>query len=996
MEVKHYQRDFGWNFQELMLHRVHEILLVASPYDAFILEEDGRLTEQILNEYLGMNLRYAPRVWRVSTARETLKLISRRKFDLVLLMMRIPDMDPISLGADIKKRYSKKPVILLLFDESELRQLPDPIPRSSIDKVFMYSGNADLFPAIVKYIEDKQNVSRDVRKGDVRTIIVIEDNPRYYSLMLPMIYKEIVYHTTHLINRSLTNAHRLLHKRGRPRILMASTYEEAMGFYKRYRSNVLGIISDIRFPKRGVLDDHAGVRFTKWVRNMDPYMPIMLQSTYAGNRQQAEDANAHFLHKGSRTTLLELREFMINNFGFGDFVFRLPSGEIVGRACDLVEMEHQLQSIPKESILYHSSSNHFSNWLAARGEFEAATKMRPVQPGDFPSPEEHRRFLIDQIRQIISGNHWQLIVDFSPDSFDPQIDFVRLYSGSLGGKARGLAFAKMTFQNSDLHARFPDIVLRIPNVAIIGTDLFDDFMRDNDLWQPALELADNDEVLDLFMQADLPDNFISVLRDYIRHNNKPIAVRSSSFLEDAQYNPLSGMFATYMLPNNNPDLEFRLIQLCKAIKRVFASMFFRDPKAIIEQSVHRLEEEKMGVILQELVGDEHGDRYYPVLSGVAQSYNYYPVSYMKREEGVAYVALGLGRTVAEGGKSLRFAPRYPRILPQFFSIRATIENSQREFYALRLGAEVDPLSGGEAANLEKNDLTTAESDGVLRWAASVVDANDDVLRDSLNQPGLRVITFAALLKWQAFPLAEVINELLRVGEVSLGCPVEMEFAVNLFKNRDRLPEFCLLQIKPLPISRLDDLELKGDDTSNVFCRTGLALGNGRIQCIRDIICVKLDVFDAAKTPEIAREIAEFNSEIGPDNQYFLIGPGRWGSADPWLGIPVTWEQICHARIIAEVGIDEFNVDPSFGSHFFQNITSMRIGYLTIDPKKKSDSLDWGWLQEQPVLRESQYLKWIRLDNSLQATIDGKNGLGVVLKPDPQNEEVMNEEESPGI
>ncbi len=997
MELNELQNEFGWNFQELMLHRVHEILLVASPYDAFILEEDGRLTEQILNEYLGMNLRYAPRVWRVPSGQQALKMIARRKYDLILLMMRIPDMNPLKLGSELKKKYPKKPVILLLFDESELKQLPDRLPRKSIDKIFIYSGNADLFPAIVKFVEDRLNVTRDVRKGDVRTIIVIEDNPRYYSLMLPMIYKEIVYHTNNLIDKSLNNAHRLLHKRGRPRILLASTFEQAKGMYRQYRSNVLGIISDIRFPKDGELTDDAGLRFTRWVRELDPYMPIMLQSTDKSNAKLAMKVNAHFLHKESQTTLMELREFMINNFGFGDFVFRMPTGEIVGRARDLMEMRERLKTVPSESILYHSRSNHFSNWLAARGEFETATRMRPIQPGDFETDTENRQYMISRIDEILQGHHHHLIVDFTKNNFYPDSHFIRLYPGSLGGKARGLAFANSVLSHPGIHQKFPDVVIRIPHVTVIGTDMFDEFMRMNKLWQVALEAEDNDQILGYFLDRPLPERIVDSLRHFLEQIHYPLAVRSSSFLEDAQYNPLSGMFATFMLPNNAPDLETRLDMVCEAVKRIYASMFYKDPKAIIGSSVHRLEEEKMAVIIQEMVGQKFENRYYPTLSGVAQSYNYYPVSYMQREEGVAYVALGLGRTIAEGEKSLRFAPLYPRILPQYYSIRSTVENSQQEFYALDLDSSKNPLEGGESCNLEKYDLSVAEKDTTLKWAGSVVSTEDSILRDSLSYHGVRVITFAALLKWKTFPLAEIVQEMLNLGEQSLGCPVEIEFAVNIFEKMDPDPEFCLLQIKPLPINTIEEFQPTTTiEEQHIFCRTGLALGNGKIDSIQDVVYVKMDEFDAAKTPDIAREIEQINAEFNHDNGYFLIGPGRWGSADPWLGIPVNWNQIGHARIIAEVGMENFNVDPSFGSHFFQNITSMRIGYFTINHKKPADKLDWDWLAGQTLVRETQYLKWIRLDSSLTVTIDGKSGQGIVYKPVEPMEELMNEEESTGI
>ncbi len=985
------------DFQDLMLYRVYEILLVASPYDAFILEEDGRLTEQVLHEYLGMNFSSAPRIWRADTGSAALKLIQERKFDIIISMMRITDMDPISFGTEIKKLFPKKPVILLAFDESEIKQLPPNIPKTAIDKVFIWSGNANVFPAIIKYVEDKRNANRDITRGDVRAIIFIEDNPRDYSVILPLIYKEIMYHTKQLINKSLNDAHRLLNLRGRPKILLTSTYEEAKKYYKRYHANILGVISDIRFPKGGKLDPRAGIKFSQYARKIEPAMPIMLQSSEEKHASEAKKIHAHFLHKQSLTLLQDLREFILDNFGFGDFVFRLSDGRPIAKASNLSDLKNKLEIIPAESLIYHASSNHFSNWLAARGEFDLASVIRPAQVEDFADANELRSYLINLISDALEVQLKGSMVEYSLDTQAQTTNFVRIAPGSLGGKARGLAFIGGILAQSDLKQKFPDIDIRIPQTAVIGTDEFDTFMDENNLWDRALAAKSNEEVEQMFLQGELSAGLRKSLRDFISAVNYPLAVRSSTLLEDSQYQPLAGAYSTFMLPNSAVYPEVRYRQLCEAIIRVFASTYFQEPKSLIENSAHRHEEEKMAVIIMELAGQKYGNRFYPTLSGTAQSINYYPVSYMKREEGIATIALGLGRTVVEGGKALRFSPHYPGILPQYFSVKATITNSQRTFYALNLDPRIDPLKNGEDANLENCGLDVAEKDGALRWAASVVCSDDNIIRDSLQYEGIRVITFAPILKWNTIPLADILIELLDMGSKAMGCPVEIEFAVNLYNDNKRKPVFHLLQIKPMVIGGLElDPETTPIKMGDIFCRSSVALGNGIIEGITDIVLVNPETFNVSKSAQIAREIEYFNHILHPDKPYILIGPGRWGTADPWLGVPVNWQQISGARVIIEVGLQNFPVDPSFGSHFFQNVTSMRIGYFTVNPKVKSDHLDLSWLHEQPVAEKKEFTSWIHLKLPVLVKIDGKTGYGIILKPVDPEVEIMDEQESSGI
>ncbi len=982
-------------FQDLMLHRVHEILLVASPYDSFILEEDGRLTEQIMHEYIGMNLSYAPRVWRASTAAEAMDMLAQRKYDLIIVMLRISDMDPLTFGKMVKEKEPQKPVILLVFDESELQQLPTRLSKNAIDKVFVWSGDAGVFPAIIKYVEDRKNVNRDIKKGNIRLIMLVEDNPRYYSVLLPLIYKEILYHTRQMLSKSLNDTHRLLHMRSRAKILLASTYEEAERYFKRYGSNLLGIISDIRFPKKSKMDEKAGIRLIKWIREIDSSLPIILQSTNKELEQEARENLVEFFDKKSTTLLQDLRNYVSRNFGFGDFIFTKSNGEEIARAKNLRELQTELEFIPEESLIYHASRNHFSNWLAARGEFNIASLLRPLGYKNFSGSDEMRSHLIETISLIRVDRHRENVVEFSIEKFDPTANFTRISGGSLGGKARGLAFARTMIENSELNEKFPDVNIRVPKVLVIGTEEFDEFMRINELWEPALHAKSNDEITNLFLKSRFSRHLVQSLKVYLSAIKYPIAVRSSSLLEDSQYQPLGGLYETYMLPNSDPSDKERLSQLCEAVKRVYASMFFQEPKSLMDISTHRHDEEKMAVIVQELIGRNYGDRFYPSCSGVVQSYNYYPVSYMEREEGVGFLALGFGKIVVEGEKVLRFSPAYPAILPQFYSIKSILKNSQSSFFGLNLKSTTNPLKKGEEGNLKRFGLEKAEEDGALKFTASVICSEDKVIRDSLSYDGTRVLTFAPLLKYSKIPICDILNTLLEISGHALGCPVEIEFAVNIHDDESQ-PEFCLLQIKPMVIRQVERRhELDLQKFNDIFCSSSVALGDGIMDNIHQVIYVKPEKFDFSHTRKIARELEKMNKELNGTPCIF-IGPGRWGSADPWLGIPVQWNQISNAAVIVEVRLKGIEIDPSFGSHFFQNVTSLRIAYFTVSGKKKDDYLDWNWLNNQEIISETNYLRHIQFKYPLTVYVDGHSGAGRIFKPVEPEIEQMDEEESSGI
>ena len=983
--------------QDLIFHRIHEILLVASPYDSFVLEEDGRLTEQILHEYMGMNFSNAPRVWQSSTASDALTMLSRQDFDLIVVMMRIADMDPILFCSKIKELYPQKPVVLLAFDESEIKQLPEKFEKSSIDNIFIWSGNANVLLAIVKLLEDKMNIKRDIKKADVRCIILIEDSPRYYSLILPMIYKEISHQVKEMVDKSASDHERLLYMRGRPKILLARSYEEAERYFKRFRMSTLGIISDIRFPKKGKLDKNAGAKFARWARSIDPSIPIMLQSKHNKNANLAKEVQAHFLYKDSPTLLRELRDFLVSNFGFGDLVFRTPKGKEIIRVSDLNGLINAINTVPEESLLFHAKSNHFSNWLAAHGYLGLASKVRPINYADFKDSLEHRNYLIELINNTIQNRKTRQVVAMQRDKFDHSKRFIQISGGSLGGKARGLAFAQKMIRSSNLRKRYPELNINIPHVAVIGTDSFDQFMKENNLWNNALSDKSNKQINNLFIKSSFNKSLMESLKLFIKSVKYPLAVRSSSLLEDSQYQPLSGMYATYMLPNNQSKLNERLNDLVTAIKLVYASTFYQDPKSLISRSVHRIEEEKMAVILMEMVGQNYNDRYYPTFSGTAQSFNFYPISYMKRNDGVAHLALGLGRTIANGEKSLRFSPKYPGILPQYYSIKATIESSQNSFYAMRLNGINSSSLKNEDKNLSSFSLKIAEKDGSLKWSGSVVSNEDNIIRDTLAQNGTRVITFTPILKWSMFPLVDILNDLLEMGKDSLGCEVEIEFAVNIFEDENKSPEFSLLQIKPMVMGGSRELiNMDNESSKSILCNSKVTLGDGFIDNVQHIVFVDPKKFRAANTKTIAKEIHQINNAMLNKSPYILVGPGRWGSADPWLGIPVNWEHISGASAIVEIGINDFPVDPSFGSHFFQNVTSMRLGYFTIDNDSKEESFDHNWLKKQKIIKNKKFTACYELERPLRIKIDGQTGNGIILKPNEIDIEPMDEQETSGI
>ncbi|MFX1253930.1 MAG: PEP/pyruvate-binding domain-containing protein [Promethearchaeota archaeon] len=978
-------------FHDLMLIRVREVLLVSSLYDGYILEEDGRLSEQIFSEYLNLNLSSPPRITRAATATEALEILKRSHFDLIITMRRVADMDPFTFGQAAKKIHSDTPIVLLLTYTADIQYLPPINQRDGIDKIFLWNGDSKIFLAIVKVIEDRLNAPHDTKTGRVQVIIVVEDSIYYYSLFLPLIYTEIMRLTQALIEEGVNDLQRLLRMRARPKILLAETKEQAIEYYEKYKKYVLGIISDVRFPcnKNSKPDYNAGNQLISMIRKESPLMPILLQSSQEENKERANSLKVAFINKYSRTLLHELRKFILKELGFGKFVFRLETGEKVAEADNLIEFERALSYVPGESLIYHGQYNHFSNWLMARGEFGLAYRLRPYKVGQFKNTDALRTFLLDSIAQWHRELQEGSITDFAGKTFNKHQPFIRLGSGSLGGKGRGIAFLNVLLKMSNIGNLFPEIGICVPRTVVIGTDEFDLFIEENNLYEgEMLSNKSDEEVAQIFLHATLPDDVQKMLKVFLTEVSYPLAVRSSSLLEDSQYQPFAGVYATYMLPNDHPDMTVRIEQLEQAIKMVYASMFYEAPRNYIGSIGQNITEEKMAVVLQEVVGKRYEDRFYPHFAGVAKSYNYYPLREINPEDGICDIALGLGRTVVTGGKALKFCPHYPEVLPQFSSPEMALKNSQTQFFALKMGDYPIDLTKGEEATLAKLDLKIAEKDQVLYQIASTYDPNDEIIRIGTSRPGIRIINFASILKWDTFPLAPLLIKLLEIGKKAMGTAVEIEFAVKLDKTKKYRAEFYLLQIRPfITETEFIDMQLDEEERQNIFLLSTKALGNGILKDIKDIVYIKPNTFDNMKTIEIAAEIKLYNQElVATKTPYVLIGLGRWGTKDRFLGIPVEWHSVFGASVFVETGLEDFDIEPSQGTHFFQNLTSNKRIYFTVPYKSIEDKIDWEWLKKQHTVKETKYVRHVRLSDSLTVKVDGKKRQGAIIKPMKKKEE----------
>jgi CheY-like chemotaxis protein len=966
-------------FHNLMPHRVESVLLVSSLYESFILEEEGLLTELITSEYLEMHLSHAPRVSRASTGDEALEFIRSQDVDLVITMTRLGQWNLADFANAVKGIRPDLPVVVLAGEPRELPQHRELFECPSIDRTFLWSGDAKILLAIIKFVEDHRNAEHDTRAGDVRVIVLVENSVRFYSAYLPLIYAEVVKLTQSLMTEGINPMNRLLRLRARPKILLAETFEEAWNLYTKYSDHLLGVICDIRFPREGKLDDTAGLEFTRLIRQDSPHLPILLQSSNTSYLKPAADLQASFLNKGSRSLLQDLRDFILGQLGFGDFVFAMPDGREVGRAHDLRSFEALAAEVPDESLVFHARNNHFSNWLMARTEFEMATRIRPRKVTDFPTVAEMRAYLAGTLAEFRERSQSGVIADFSPTRLEIPATFTRIGSGSIGGKARGLAFINALIRRYNLRYRFDGVRIGVPASAAVGTDVFDAFLEENNLRELTVQDVEDEEIARAFLEARLPRAIHSDLAAFLRQVRYPLAVRSSSLLEDSQDRPFAGVYTTHMIPNNHSELNIRLDQLCDAIKLVYASTFFRRARRYVEATGRHTEEEKMGVILQAIVGSTHGERFYPTFSGVARSYNFYPAGQMKPEDGVACVALGLGKMVIEGGQSLLFSPALPNVLPQFPTTQDLLSGSQRQFYALDIShPEVYPTPDADA-NLLMLGLDVAEADGTLAPIGSVYSAENDVVYDGVLRDGPRLVTFAHVLKSGLIPLPGILRLMLDIGIEGMAYPIEIEFAVDM----SRQPvEFGFLQIRPI-ISHQEygDVCLGDVAPDETICYSPKALGNGQMCGIHDIVYVKPEEFDSSYTREIAAGLARINDDLHrAERRCVLIGPGRWGSADRWLGVPVTWDQISSAQVIVETTLKDFVVTPSQGTHFFQNLTSFGVGYFTVDPSVGDGSIDWNWLAAQKAAEETRFLRRIYLDEPLDVRLDGRTRLGVIFKP----------------
>jgi CheY-like chemotaxis protein len=982
--VEHGYGNRFQGFQNLMRLRIRDVLLVSSLYDLYLFEEDGRLYELIRNEYQELNLSHSPELTRVSSGVDAINLAKdEKRFDLIITTLHIEDMHALQFAKLVKESGLNIPVVLLAHDNKELNNLILNYDTTVFDKIFVWQGDFRIIIAIIKFLEDRLNVDHDTRMVGVQSIIVIEDNVRYYSSFLPIIYTEILKQSQRLISEGINLTHKFLRMRARPKILLCSSFEEAWYYYDNYKEFLLGVISDIDFPRDGVQDSEAGIRFAEEVKKGHSDIPILLLSNNAINDNLAQSVNSSFILKDSPSLLIELRQFMNQYFSFGDFIFRTGSGMEVGRANDLRSLEEQLKIVPEESITFHASRNHFSNWLKARTEFWLAQQLRPRKVSDYASIEELRKDLIFSLRNYRHMRQRGIITDFSKETFDPKSSFARIGGGSLGGKARGLGFVNTLINNYNVRNQFPGVKVFVPSAVVLGTDIFDQFVDENNLRKFALSCNDDEEITKRFLEAGkFPEDILGELAAFLDIIHDPLAVRSSSLLEDSQYHPFAGVYETYMLPNNHSNPLIRLNDLLNTIKRVYASTFYQGAKDYIRITSYRLEEEKMAVIIQKMLGKSHDGRFYPDISGVARSYNFYPLPPQKTMDGVVSVALGLGKTVVDGGNTVRFCPKYPTDLIQFYSVKESVKSTQRDFYALDLTGSSDFGFVTHDMLQKPYTLDISERDGTLHFVGSVYSPDNDRITDGLSRQGTRIVTFGPILRSKLFPLPEIIDLLLDMGTWGMGTPVEIEFAATISVGPEMPKEFGLLQMRPLVVSReSEQLNVDNIDPQKLICSSNQVLGNGLLTGIHDIVFVDYHLFDRARSREVAKEVSSFNNLlINAKRPFLLIGVGRWGSLDPWLGIPVNWEQIAGAKAIIETGFKEMSVEPSQGSHFFQNITSFMVGYFSVNEHKQQGFVDWEWLLNQIPVESKIFTKLLRFDKQIQIKMNGHQTKGVIFKP----------------
>ena len=970
------------SFANLMNKRIYNVLLIATKYDAFMLEDDGRVDEQIFNEYTSLSLRYPPRFTQVTTEEEALAELKDRNFELIICMPNMDNRDIFAAATEIKIHYPNIPIVVLTPFSKEVSKRIANEDLSAIDYVFSWLGNAELLLAIIKLIEDKMNAPDDTASVGVQIILLVEDSVRFYSSALPHLYKFVLEQSQMFAKEALNDHQRTLRMRGRPKIKLARTYEEAVRIFNQYRDNMLGIISDMSFMHDGVKDPYSGYKFGQYVRKTGLIIPFVLESSEASNKVYAKELGASFIDKNSKSYPQDLRKKIMQRFGFGDFVILNPqTKEEIMRIKDLKDLQKKVFQIPDDSLVYHLSRNHFSRFFYSRAMFPPAEVLKRVDVSDYKDMDEARKLIFDLIVQYRRMKNSGVVAVYQKERFDEYSNFARIGDGSLGGKGRGLAFIGAMVK------RYPKLehdhfAVTIPKTVVICTDIFDEFMETNELYPVALSDVDDETILKYFLRASLPARLIEDLMAFFDVVKSPIAVRSSSLLEDSHYQPFAGIYSTYMVPKLEDKYDM-LRTLSDAIKAVYASVFYRDSKAYMTATSNLIDQEKMAIVLQEVVGNRYNDRFYPTISGVARSLNFYPIGNEKAEDGIANIALGLGKYIVDGGQTLRFSPRHPHNILQMSTMDFALRETQTRFYALDLKNLADQFSVDDSFNLLRLNLKDADADGSLKFIVSTYDPYDQVIRDGYYPGGRKILSFVNVLQHEVFPLADTLDQILHVGQDEMGRPIEIEFAVNIDPQNPGFATFYLLQVRPI----VDNKEVMEEDLTLVeqedtILTSTSVLGHGIVTDVQDIIYVKTGAFCSSNNQSIAYDIEKMNRQFtGEEKNYVLVGPGRWGSSDSWLGIPVKWPHISNARVIVECGLENYRVDPSQGTHFFQNLTSFGVGYFTINPFKGDGWFDEGYLNSLPAVEETEYLRHVRFDKPVVIKMDGKKSLGVVLKPE---------------
>ena len=970
------------SFANLMNKRIYNVLLIATKYDAFMLEDDGRVDEQIFNEYTSLSLRYPPRFTQVTTEEEALAELKDRNFELIICMPNMDNRDIFAAATEIKIHYPNIPIVVLTPFSKEVSKRIANEDLSAIDYVFSWLGNAELLLAIIKLIEDKMNAPDDTASVGVQIILLVEDSVRFYSSALPHLYKFVLEQSQMFAKEALNDHQRTLRMRGRPKIKLARTYEEAVRIFNQYRDNMLGIISDMSFMHDGVKDPYAGYKFGQYVRKTGLIIPFVLESSEASNKVYAKELGASFIDKNSKSYPQDLRKKIMQRFGFGDFVILNPqTKEEIMRIKDLKDLQKKVFQIPDDSLVYHLSRNHFSRFFYSRAMFPPAEVLKRVDVSDYKDMDEARKLIFDLIVQYRRMKNSGVVAVYQKERFDEYSNFARIGDGSLGGKGRGLAFIGAMVK------RYPKLehdhfAVTIPKTVVICTDIFDEFMETNELYPVVLSEVDDETILKYFLRASLPARLIEDLMAFFDVVKSPIAVRSSSLLEDSHYQPFAGIYSTYMVPKLEDKYDM-LRTLSDAIKAVYASVFYRDSKAYMTATSNLIDQEKMAIVLQEVVGNRYNDRFYPTISGVARSLNFYPIGNKKAEDGIANIALGLGKYIVDGGQTLRFSPRHPHNILQMSTMDFALRETQTRFYALDLKNLADQFSVDDSFNLLRLNLKDADADGSLKFIVSTYDPYDQVIRDGYYPGGRKILSFVNVLQHEVFPLADTLDQILHVGQDEMGRPIEIEFAVNIDPQNPGFATFYLLQVRPI----VDNKEVMEEDLTLVeqedtILTSTSVLGHGIVTDVQDIIYVKTGAFCSSNNQSIAYDIEKMNRQFtGEEKNYVLVGPGRWGSSDSWLGIPVKWPHISNARVIVECGLENYRVDPSQGTHFFQNLTSFGVGYFTINPFKGDGWFDEGYLNSLPAVEETEYLRHVRFDKPVVIKMDGKKSLGVVLKPE---------------